>query len=79
LWWGRGRRSLENAAPGFFYAKQSGKKEMTIATIDEQAAKIAELEAKLERQTKKATYWEELCETLRLRAQSLAHELDQLR
>jgi len=52
---------------------------MTIATIDEQAAKIAELEAKLERQTKKAAYWQELCETLRLRAQSLAHELDQLR
>ena len=52
---------------------------MTTATADEMATKIAELEARLERQTKKAAYWEELCETLRLRAQSLAHELDQMR
>jgi len=52
---------------------------MTIAEVDEQAAKIAELESQLERQTKKAAYWQELAETLRLRAQSLAHELDQMR
>ena len=52
---------------------------MTTATVDEMTTKIAELEARLERQTKKAAYWEDLAETLRLRAQSLAHELDQVR
>jgi len=52
---------------------------MTIATVDEQAAIIADLDARLAAEREKAAYWQELAETFRLRAQSLAHELDQLR
>lgn len=52
---------------------------MTIATVDEMATKIAELEAKLAAEREKSAYWREFGETMRLRAQSLAQELDQVR
>jgi len=51
---------------------------MTIATVDEQAAIIADLEARLAAEREKAAYWQELAETFRLRAQSLAEEVEQM-
>ena len=52
---------------------------MTVATIDEQAAIIADLEARLAAEREKAAYWQELAETFRLRAQSLAEEVELLK
>jgi hypothetical protein len=49
---------------------------MTEMEVAEMTRIIADLEARLAAEREKAAYWQQLAETFRLRAQSLAEELE---
>jgi len=52
---------------------------MTETEVAEMTGIVAELEARLAAEQKKSKYWQEHAEMMQMRAQSLAHELDELR
>jgi hypothetical protein len=52
---------------------------MTEMEVAEMTGIIADLEARLAAEREKAAYWQQLAETFRLRAQSLAEEVEQMR